>query len=131
MVEQEKVIAPEHNFGISAEFPCKIASVIDKTLVVAITDSWFGNNCLWEPLNHKIGHRFDMISRLRSNSNLLDLPSESHEKTDEDGPRCILSPTTNDWVSRPGVSPQRSAIITPRRLSFRCMRRSAMRSRTK
>jgi hypothetical protein len=53
---------------------CDIASAFTQTRIIAVTDSWFGNNGLWKPLNDKLGPRFDMISRLRSNSNIFDLP---------------------------------------------------------
>ena len=53
---------------------CDIASAFTPTRIIAVTDSWFGNNGLWKPLNDKLGPCFDMISRLRSNSNIFELP---------------------------------------------------------
>lgn len=53
---------------------CDIASVFTPTRIIAVTDSWFGNNGLWKPLRNKLGPCFDMISRLRSNNNIFDLP---------------------------------------------------------
>jgi hypothetical protein len=53
---------------------CEIAAAFTQTRIIAVTDSWFGNNGLWKPLNDKLGRCFDMISRLRSNSNIFDLP---------------------------------------------------------
>jgi hypothetical protein len=57
--------------------------------VLAATDSWFGNNGLWKPLRKKLGSQFHMVSRLRSNSNVFDLPSplrpsalDGHENTE-------------------------------------------------
>jgi len=55
----------------------EIALVFTQTPIVAITDSWFGNNSLWKPLHDKLGSRFHMISRLRSNSNIFEPPPES------------------------------------------------------
>ena len=49
------------------------ADAFSKTRIVIITDSWFGNNGLWKPLHKKLGQRFNMISRLRSNNNVFDL----------------------------------------------------------
>jgi hypothetical protein len=43
--------------------------------VLAVTDSWFGNNGLWTPLCDQLGQGFDMLSRLRSNQNLFNIPS--------------------------------------------------------
>lgn len=51
-----------------------IAGTFSKTRIIAITDSWFGNNGLWKPLHKNLGKWFDMISRLRSNNNVFDLP---------------------------------------------------------
>jgi len=48
--------------------------------VLAVTDSWFGNNGLWKPLRKKLGPQFHMVSRLRSNTNLFDLPSAPEAK---------------------------------------------------
>ena len=51
-----------------------IAGVFRKTRIMTITDSWFGNNGLWKPLHEELGQWFHMISRLRSNNNVFDLP---------------------------------------------------------
>jgi DDE superfamily endonuclease len=63
----------------SADMIIEIASTLGKP-VLAVTDSWFGNNGLWKPLRKKLGPQFHMVSRLRSNSNLFDLPSASGVK---------------------------------------------------
>lgn len=59
---------------------CDIASAFTPTRIIAVTDSWFGNNGLWKPLNDKLGPCFDMISRLRSNSNIFEMPDCRVEK---------------------------------------------------
>jgi hypothetical protein len=51
-----------------------IAGAFRQTRIIAITDSWFGNNGLWQPLHKKLGTQFHMISRLRSNNNVFELP---------------------------------------------------------
>ena len=51
-----------------------IAEVFNHTRIIVTTDSWFGNNGLWKPLHKKLGQWFHMISRLRSNNNVFDLP---------------------------------------------------------
>jgi hypothetical protein len=53
---------------VAAEFP--------ESNITIVSDSWFGNNGMWKPLREKLGNRAHMISRLRSNSNLFDLPQE-------------------------------------------------------
>ena len=48
--------------------------------IINVTDSWFGNNGLWKPLRERLGSRFHLISRLRSNINLYDLPVEQQKR---------------------------------------------------
>lgn len=43
--------------------------------VPVVTDSWFGNNGLCSPLQSKLEQNFNLLSRLRSNQNLFDIPS--------------------------------------------------------
>jgi hypothetical protein len=57
-----------------------IADAFQQTRIIAITDSWFGNNGLWKPLHSKLGQRFHMISRLRSNNNVFQLPGPINKK---------------------------------------------------
>ena len=59
---------------------CQIASAFAQTRIIVVTDSWFGNNGLFKPLNEKAGRCFDMISRLRSNNNIFDLPGGCGKK---------------------------------------------------
>ena len=51
-----------------------VAEVFDQENIIVTTDSWFGNNGLWKPLHKKLGQRIHMISRLRSNNNVFELP---------------------------------------------------------
>ena len=51
-----------------------IAATYREAKIISITDSWFGNNGLWKPIREQLGERFHLISRLRSNINLYDLP---------------------------------------------------------
>ncbi|MGH8499484.1 MAG: transposase, partial [Methylococcales bacterium] len=44
------------------------------TPILVVTDSWFGNNGLFRPLSQSEG-AFDLLSRLRANTTLYDLPS--------------------------------------------------------
>ena len=52
-----------------------IAGAFSKARIIAITDSWFGNNGLFTPLRKEMGQRFHMLSRLRSNNNVFKLPN--------------------------------------------------------
>lgn len=54
--------------GIGHHFP--------DTPLLAVMDSWFGNDSLWKPVRDKLGERFHMLSRLRSNNVLYDLQGE-------------------------------------------------------
>lgn len=52
----------------------RIAVEFPQSDIMVVTDSWFGNNGLWKPLRKELGNRTHMLSRLRSNNNLFDLP---------------------------------------------------------
>jgi hypothetical protein len=58
-----------------------IAEHFSTSPVLAVTDSWFGNNGLWKPVYKVIGNRFNILSRLRCNNVLYDLPEERKTKT--------------------------------------------------
>jgi SRSO17 transposase len=72
------------NDGPKMEFKSKLAMAVDmitdiakafrRTRIIIITDSWFGNAGLWKPLKEQLGIWVDMISRLRSNNNIFELP---------------------------------------------------------
>ena len=57
-----------------------IAETYGQTSILTITDSWFGNNGLWKPLHKRLGQRFHMVSRLRSNNNVFQLPGPNTKK---------------------------------------------------
>lgn len=59
---------------MAVEMITQIARVFDRTRIVVTTDSWFGNDGLWKPLKDRLGIWVDMISRLRSNNNIFELP---------------------------------------------------------
>lgn len=42
--------------------------------LLAVMDSWFGNNSVWKPVRHALGDRFHLLSRLRSNAVLVAQP---------------------------------------------------------
>jgi SRSO17 transposase len=45
-----------------------------KLPLLVVADSWFGNNGLWKPLHGMLGENVHLLSRLRSDINLFDLP---------------------------------------------------------
>jgi len=69
--------------GRTVVFQSKMAQAVEMLKAVAaqfadapvlvVADSWFGNNGLWRPLSES-GFRFDLLSRLRANITLYELP---------------------------------------------------------
>ncbi len=58
--------------------------------VLAVTDSWFGNNGLWAPLDHGANGKFHLLSRMRTNITLYNFtqirpdekrPGDGHQNT--------------------------------------------------
>jgi len=70
----------ESKLDQAAQMIAEIAGIFKHIAVIVITDSWFGNNGLWKPLNEKLGQRIHMISRLRSNINIFELPDAYSSK---------------------------------------------------
>ncbi|MFC1877578.1 transposase [Thermodesulfobacteriota bacterium] len=68
------VIKFETKFEQAVDMITDIAGAFGQTRILTITDSWFGNSGLWKPLHKKLGQRFHMVSRLRSNNNIYQLP---------------------------------------------------------
>jgi len=64
----------------SADMIIEIAKAFPKEKLLTVTDTWFGNNGLWKAVRDKLGKRFDMVSRLRINTNLFDLPDGQIKK---------------------------------------------------
>ncbi|MCP4409488.1 MAG: transposase, partial [Gammaproteobacteria bacterium] len=57
-----------------------VASTWKGLPLLVVTDSWFGNRGLFKPLRERLGHRVDVLSRLRTNINLFDLPKPKRAK---------------------------------------------------
>ena len=51
-----------------------LAGVFPRVPILVITDSWFGNNGLLKPLRRAVGARAQLLSRVRVNAVLHDLP---------------------------------------------------------
>jgi len=62
-------------FAQAVTLLARIASVFSAAPILVITDSWFGNNGLFKPLRASLGERAHLLSRLRVNAALFDLPS--------------------------------------------------------
>ena len=70
----------ETKLAQAVEMITDIAEAFGQTRIVTITDSWFGNNGLFKPLHNRLGPRFHMVSRLRSNNNVFKLPGPHLKK---------------------------------------------------
>lgn len=57
----------------AVEMLCELYQTYKAPMLV-VADSWFGNNGLWAPLRKKLGEEAHLLSRLRSNNKLFDLP---------------------------------------------------------
>ena len=64
----------------AADMVTEIAGAFGKVRILAIMDSWFGNNGLFKPLRKSLGRRFDILSRLRANNNVFQLPGPHSNK---------------------------------------------------
>ena len=60
--------------AMAVDMIADIAQTFPQTHILIATDSWFGNDGLWRPIKNRLGIWVDMISRLRSNNNIFDLP---------------------------------------------------------
>jgi hypothetical protein len=54
----------------------EIADHFSGVSVLAVMDSWFGNDSLWKPVRKVIGERFNLLSRLRCNNALYARPGK-------------------------------------------------------
>ena len=57
-----------------------IAATFSSTRIIVVTDSWFGNNGLFKPLQNQLGRRVDLLSRLRSNNKVFELSCPQSER---------------------------------------------------
>jgi hypothetical protein len=64
----------------AVEMLSRVAVEFPQSDIMVVTDSWFGNNGLFKPLRKELGKRVHMLSRLRSNNNLFDLPAPPTRK---------------------------------------------------
>ena len=57
-----------------------IADTFRQACILVITDSWFGNNSLFNPLRQKLDQGVHLLSRLRANNTIFDLPDAHAQK---------------------------------------------------
>ncbi|BCG62928.1 MAG: transposase, IS4 family [Methyloprofundus sp.] len=76
----------ETKIGQAAQMIIGVANHFSGKQILAVTDSWFGNAGLLKPVRKEVGSLFDILSRLRCNSVLYDLP-ETRESGQRGRPR--------------------------------------------
>jgi hypothetical protein len=64
----------ESKFTQAVRLIRSLAGVFPRAPILVVTDSWFGNNGLLKPLRQALGSRAHLLSRLRVNAVLHDLP---------------------------------------------------------
>lgn len=78
-----------------------VAAQFPDTNILVVTDSWFGNNGMWEPLYRELDKQIHIISRLRSNNNLFAVQLKMETKRKPGRPRIYGDKlgTTSDLAS--------------------------------
>ena len=71
-----KVVPFQTKLAQARQMLIEIAGYFSTSPLLAITDSWFGNQGLWKPVQQALGDRFHMLSRLRCNHVLYDQPGQ-------------------------------------------------------
>lgn len=84
-LEKKRLQIGKRKVKFQSKFEQAVGMLVDISKVfggpiINVTDSWFGNNGLYKPLRERLGSRFHLISRLRSNINLYDLPIEQQKR---------------------------------------------------
>lgn len=75
-----KVAAFQTKLAQAAAMIINIAAHFAGVPVLVVSDSWFGNNGLFQPLREALGLQFHLLSRLRVTSMLYDLPPKRGPK---------------------------------------------------
>ena len=66
-------------FEQAVEMLSKISAAFHNTPLLIVTDTWFGNNGLLKPMRESIGQHCHILSRLRVNASLFELPPERNK----------------------------------------------------
>ena len=72
-----KAPAFQTKFAQAVEMLDEISQALPGRLFIIITDSWFGNNGLLKPMRQALGTTAHLLSRLRANAMLYELPGQS------------------------------------------------------
>ncbi len=74
------VVSFQTKLAQAAQMLIEIANFFSTSPLLVVTDSWFGNQGLWKPVRKALGECFQMLSRLRCNHVLYDLPDHKTAK---------------------------------------------------
>jgi hypothetical protein len=80
-LKSKKVVEFKTKMEQSAQMILTIANHFSNHPVLVVADSWFGNKGLYKLINRKTDNSIFLLSRLRSNNNLFDLPKPKLKKT--------------------------------------------------
>ena len=80
-IKSRKVVKFKTKMEQSAQMILKIAHHFSNHPVLVVADSWFGNKGLYKLINGKTDNCIFLLSRLRANNNLFDLPKPKPKKT--------------------------------------------------
>jgi len=67
-------------FEQAVEMLTTLSTAFRDSPILVVTDSWFGNDGLFKPMRKAIGKHCHLLSRLRVNASLFDLPPQRGEK---------------------------------------------------
>lgn len=81
-----KVVSFKSKMEQAAEMIKQVQAYYQKP-VLAVTDSWFGNNGLWGPLAQGGGGKYHLLSRMRTNNSLYGCRSVGQGKKGRGRPR--------------------------------------------
>jgi len=80
-IKSKKVVKFKTKMEQAAQMILKIANHFSNHPVLVVADSWFGNKGLYKLIVGKTENAIFLLSRLRTNNNLFDLPKEKSKKT--------------------------------------------------
>ena len=81
-----KIVSFKSKMEQAADMIKEVQAYYQKTVLV-VTDSWFGNNGLWSPLEKGAGGTFHLLSRMRTNMTLYDFAPVATGKKGRGRPR--------------------------------------------
>jgi SRSO17 transposase len=75
-----KVVEFRTKMAQAAEMLFQVSHHFSDTSVIVVTDSWFGNNGLYKLIKDHLKKQIHLVSRLRANSSIYELPQKEKTK---------------------------------------------------